>query len=110
MSGGFALLPTCMPGQSRGKLLDLHLCFLMPAPECLHGHGDEDHAGPPALLRLSIISKGSGAFSNQLVAYRAGNLTLEAPIQLMGMERSEGLEMVVNVMGEKPLSSPHHYE
>ena len=67
-----------MPGQGRGKLLDLHLCLLMRAPECLHGHGhgDEDHAGPPALLRLSIISKGSSAFSNHLVAYRAGNLTL----------------------------------
>ena len=109
-SGGFTLFPICMPGQGRGKLLDLHLRLLMRAPECLHGHGDENHAGPPALLRLSSINKGSGAFSNQLVAYRAGNLTLVVQIQLMGLERSKGLEMVVHVMDEKPLSSHHHYE
>ena len=47
-----SLISTGLPGLSRGKLLELQVCLLVPVTERLDRHGDEDDASIPTDLPI----------------------------------------------------------
>ena len=50
-----SLISTGLPGLSRGKLLELQVCLLVPVTERLDRHGDEDDASIPTDLPSWVI-------------------------------------------------------
>ena len=47
-----SLISTGLPGLSKGKLLELQVCLLVPVTERLDWHGDEDDASVPTDLPI----------------------------------------------------------
>ena len=47
-----SLISTGLPGLSKGKLLELQVCLLVPVTERFDWHGDEDDASVPTDLPI----------------------------------------------------------